>query len=193
MKEEHQTSLETLENDMLKAKEALQSENQSKIETLKKDHKEELEALQTGIQEELKKQIADQSVTHQESESKHVADKSDLNDKITQLELKVHELEVQLTQKEKTLQLKEQDVLEVERELETKQTKIIELTSDQVKRIEDLQNQHAEESKSARLNHEKALTELKNSHKTEVDSLITKQRQLEEQLRQEDRDRQPEV
>ena len=80
------------ENDLNEAKERHSNERQSEIEALKAKHLEEIEALKTGIQEELGKQEANLSVTQQESESKHAADKTDMREKIVELELKMKEL-----------------------------------------------------------------------------------------------------
>ena len=79
------------ENDLKEAQEKHSDERQSEIEAIKAKHHEEIEALKTGIQEELGKQKSDLSVTQQESESKHAADKTEMRDKIAELELKLME------------------------------------------------------------------------------------------------------
>ena len=93
------------ENDLKEAHEKHSGERQSEIEAIKVKYQEEIEALKTGIQEELGKQKSDLSVTQQESESKHAADKTEMREKITELELKLMEQEISMTQKEKTIAL----------------------------------------------------------------------------------------
>ena len=79
----------------------------------------------------MRKSMADISTAHQEQEEKLLIEK-------TELASKVQDLTQKLTQQDKTIVLKEQDIEEIERDLETKNQKINELATEQIKRVETL-------------------------------------------------------